>query len=198
MPKTEEKLSFLPKRECSTSTTTILDLNDDILRETFTHLGTFQLGAIADVCSTFKRIAQAEISSRQKTTLLQFYISVDDEQDELGAEQTPLRQLPSLLRNFGPLLTDIEINLVSMVVCYSQQIMELIVRYCGGTLNVLILKKMKIDEELLLTFQPLLRRLQTLHLVHCFFKTESIITEMCSCCPELRTLLFLGVRDLYG
>lgn len=62
----EIKMSNASEQQCINSANTILNLNDDVLRETFRNLNALELGAIADTCSAFKRNAQAEFSLRSK------------------------------------------------------------------------------------------------------------------------------------
>lgn len=74
--------------------TSLQDLNDDVLRETFKYLGVYDLGVIADVCSSFKRIAQEEYGRRKETNL----------------RRPPLKPIFHVIRNFEHSLLSIVID----------------------------------------------------------------------------------------
>lgn len=58
----EIEMSNASETQCINSASTILNSHDDVLIETFQNFNAFELGAVADTCSTFKRNAQTEFS----------------------------------------------------------------------------------------------------------------------------------------
>lgn len=118
---TEVNMANHLKRMCVQSATSIVELNGDVLRETFQHLSDGDLCAVADVCSTFKRNAQAEFSSHYRNGLFRAT------PQRLGAE----------LRNFGSCLRSPQIELSASyrrMLHRSKMPLELIFKYCGEAL----------------------------------------------------------------
>lgn len=99
------------KRSCiNPMPTTIRDLNDHVLRETFSHLDDLDLHAVSDVCSQFERNALAEISSRFKQK--RFVIWIYHELPKTGGSNNMirLRNFLPLIRKFGPFINSFKIH----------------------------------------------------------------------------------------
>lgn len=128
--------------------TTILDLNDHVLLETFRNLGAGDVCAIADVCSTFKRNAQAEFMLWNKN--LNFSTSAEC--------NLHIRQLAPALRNFASSTAVIGISLTPAHRNQSPHVLKLIIKYCGVSLNELKLECVDFSASMVLKMSRLLSR----------------------------------------
>lgn len=174
--------SYSAKRLCIRSTTTILELNDDVLSETFKHLNDRNLCVVADVCSTFKRNAQAEFASRYKKKYFILRVSVP--------AWGPIDFPPSLIaiRNFGRQINNLRIILHKPIANRSQTLMELVIERCGETLNGLSLECFHFSASIVPKLRPLLSRLQEISLSSCFWESAAVASDMFSSCPEMHTI----------
>lgn len=168
--------------------TTILDLNDDVLREIFQFFGVLDLCVVADVCSAFKRNAQAEYSQQYKGK--RFEIQVQDKRIRINhlRQNWSLRQLCSVLRNFGAFTSSYLIFEVSTHHTNMREVMQLINQYSGETLAELKLQTVVFTVDLITALRPILSRLQTLHLLCCSFESNFVPSDLLSFCPRLITL----------
>lgn len=189
------KMAHPPKRMCIASTpsvTTINDLNDHVLREIFEYLTNLELCDIADVCSNFKRNAQAEFALRNKTSQI-----VVANENHVIENVFPLQCTPALFRNFGSSISSLEID-INGGVEKSEQVMEVMIQYSEtlATLNELSLKDVLFTPRVVPKLQRLLLRLQVLKI---WYYTDvwawipkSLQTELFSYCSELRALVLMG------
>lgn len=156
------------------STTTIQDLNDDVLRETFRR----GLCTVADVCSTFKRNAVAEFSTRNKDE----YIGLSFGGNGLSKQSLPM------LRDFGSVIRFLRVFFNGKV--HSAQIVEFIVQYCGKTLKGLFMQNFMFSINLISKLQPLHSQLQEMTNHEGFWESEQTAVDMFSSCREVRTMSF--------
>lgn len=168
--------------------TTILDLNDDILRGIFQFLDVLDLCVVADVCSAFKRNAQAEYSQQHKDE--RFEIQVQDKKIRIShlRQNWSLWQLCSVLRNFGALTGSymvVEVGIHHINMC---EVIQLINHFSGEALTELKLQTVVFTVDLVAVLRPLLSRLQTLHLLYCSYKSNFVPSDLLSFCPRLTTL----------
>lgn len=178
------------------STTTILDLNDHVLRETFQNLSTLELAVIANVCSVFKRNAMAEFSHRYKDKSfdVEIYIEASKDftvSDRENAIRLPIWQSSSILRNFGTLISSL--RMVST--CnnsdnhwLSQYLMENIIKYCRPTLQELELHFFIFSANIMTKLRPFLPQLKKLRLVYCRWASEKDASDMISFCSGIHSL----------
>lgn len=182
------------KRQCIRSATTIQDLNDHVLRETFQNLSDLQLSVMADVCSDFKRNAAAEFAHRYKKRGFNVIVVRHNHTFEIGAEGEDvfLWQLSSILRNFGHLINSLTYhccrNEGRSPVWTPQPAIEKIVQHCSATLARLNFMWMDFPTDMIPKMQVLLTRVQTLELVDCRWESPMYASEMLSFCSELQTL----------
>lgn len=178
------KMSHQSKR----LTTTICDLNDHVLCEIFQNINDFDLNVVADVCFDFRRNALAVFSRRYK--LERFTMNIQQMIRTNRSSTWSLRQLPSVLRNFGPFFHSLGICLDDSIVIrvHSQKIMEKLIQYCATTLKELQLCYIDFTAEIIPKLRPLLSQLQKLELQECRWETKTIASEMLSFCPEMHTL----------
>lgn len=182
-------MSHPPKRNCIRPTTTYIDLNDDVLRVIFQNLNARDLCSVAELCSAFKRIAQEEFALRFKDLNFTFHVPSDAIGNyNLTMKKLHVRQLAPALRNFGSSLIEISININSALSHQSQQIMEMVIKYCGEPLEELALTDIDFSADIVREMQPLLSRLRILKLVNCTWPSEAVESEMFSFCSELHTL----------
>lgn len=161
-------------------TTTLLDLNDDCLREICSYFDLSQLCGFADVCERFRGIAQSHFQS------LKLMEITKNEWNELR-----IRDVFRLMRNFGKSIR----SLVEMEhYGKSELLIETIVRYCGDTLHTLTLKYFKIGEETGEKMRPLLLRLHKFGLIDCNC-AESFWKMLPTCLSELRELQMKSIVD---
>lgn len=149
-----------PKRHCTRPTTTYLDLDDDVLRVIFRNLNARDLCSVAVLCAAFKRNAQEEFALRYNDLHFTFHVPNDASSNyNLNMKTLHVRQLASALRNFGPSLCGISININLALRNQSQQIMEMVIKYCGESLNELALTDIDFNADIVREMQSLLSRL---------------------------------------
>lgn len=165
------------------NTTTILDLNDDCLREICESLVLLDLCVFADVCIRFKQIAQAHFITKKLG-------------DVTREDWCSLRNHArfSLLRNFGS-----SISSLTAVSSYriDELFVEMMVRFCAGTLNALTLLYFRVDANTVMKLTPLLVRLQKFGTIRCTFGA-SVFDMLPSCLPDLRELELGNCNWLVG
>lgn len=109
-------------------------LNNRIMRRIFQHLDVCDLSAVADSCSTFKKIAQAEFSSRYEMNSFDIDVQNDDE-ILFDASKIPLQRLASVFRNFGSLIRTSEMYFDSSIQNKAKQLIELIKKGCDENVD---------------------------------------------------------------
>lgn len=172
--------------ETIVSSTKIHDLNDDVLREVFKNINDFEMSAVADVCTTFGRTAEALFSSRFQQNSFSIYIPFTRK-----GESFDFRPLHSLLRRFGKSMQSLDISLNNRNPVYCLRVMKMVDRYCGEKLKELLLSSIGFTADLMPILRSLLSRIQTLRLEGCRFGEEFIgneASEIFPFCSELRTL----------
>lgn len=176
--------------------TTILDVNDDCLREIFEKLNDSDLITVANVCSNFRWNAQHVFSLRYAQKYFCFCI---DEAEFLTQRPHPtqLHLLYSTLRNFGPLINSlqIELNFGYPDSGISQKIMKLIVQHCSETLNEMRLLAITFNANVIPVLRPLLKRLKSLDFFCCHFDTESNASKIFFLCSQLKTLSITNITN---
>lgn len=180
--------------------TTMNELNDDVLRETFGHLNVDDLVIMADVCSTFRRVAQKEFSSRQKRVSLcsDVMVTANLEEDKRigrivkakcnvkrGTLYVARPHWISVLRNFGNAITYLD-NFVNIENHPQRPPLKAIVEYCSESLLGLYLYKTKWTNETISEWQPLLFRLRELTLHSYDFESDA--SRLLSFCVNLESL----------
>lgn len=165
----------------SPRTTGILDLNDDVLCETFRHLNALDLTVVADVCSAFKRNALAEFSKRYKFKCVPVGYHANWMRDSIY-----VWKIDHLLRNFGSLIRSLDIFCTGWF--EQRKIMENIVRYFGATLTELKLVDIEFTDDVVPKLQPLLSQLQKFTLGECRWESNASASEMLSWCSEMQAL----------
>lgn len=158
------------------STTTILDLKDDCLREVLALLDPSDLSAVADVCARFRMYAAQ--SARSKLRVLE--LSKDSAVNDY-----------SQLRNFGA-----SIKVLIIVNCsrksrakFQKRIIKLVSLYFIGKFTKLLVDGFDITDNIALLMVPVLERVQKLEFTRCQFgKVFSKKLSLWS--PELRELEF--------
>lgn len=108
----EIKMSHSQKRMCVRPTATTMQvLNDHVLRATFEHLDDADLVSVADVCSAFIPIAQAEFASRFKSKRLRIVVTNDDDPNmKMWLDH---RCVSSVFQNLGQFVKSLEIDIQS-------------------------------------------------------------------------------------
>lgn len=150
----------------TTSSTTILQLNCDCLMEVCQRMTSNDLCAFADVCHQFKQIARAYFTSSK----------LKHETHNVYRLVTSLR----ILRNFGWLISSLETT------CSNRDndfLIEMLLRFCGDSLNALTLKYFHLDGISAETMRPLLLRLQKIGIIECRCSYSFLYTLFCL--PEL-------------
>lgn len=169
----EFERKMAPKNESAqpTPTTTIADLNDDVLRKTFMYLGDNALCAVADVCSVFKRNAQKEFRLRSESKKRLDYVK---ERDKCSFAK---------IHNFGHFIRAIEIDFST-----SDQFMSKINQYCGEALEELRFQdSYKITDKTVAYLLPFLPQLTVMAIYKCEWEGESL-PKMMSLCSELERI----------
>lgn len=174
--------------------TTIYDLNDDVLRETFEYLNIEQLYIMSDVCTRFRRVAREEFASRGKIVTLT--------DSEIIREMDINSQLVYLgypywvpfIRRFGDVITSIH--------SFSRRrapmpFLKAIAEYCSQSLLELELNTTVWTQELILEWQPILAGLRKFELIVCEFDSNADASRLLSFCVELRSLTIAGIDHTF-
>lgn len=160
------------------SVTTILDLNDDCLREVFEFLNLKELTAAADVCTRFRQNAVPSARKKSKNLVL-----------SMGSSWHDLSQL----RNFGAFITCV--NVYAGGICpklrekIQKRFIELLNQYCTGESIDLNIRQFDITDEIALLLQSLLARVRKLEFYGCEI-SKLILQSLSIWSPELRELMF--------
>lgn len=179
-------MSSSSKRKCIRTTATgILDLNDRVLCEIFKEMDDRALSEMFDVCTFFRRNARAVFSQRYKQKRARFCM---DHQ-----KPTQFDSMHSILRNFGSLITSLELVVFPENSEYSRRLMRVVVLYCGPTLAELRLHGISFTADLIPILEPLLRRLPKLALIQCPCHEDFDPSNMFSLCTELQSLSFFRI-----
>lgn len=131
----------------------LLDLNDDCLREICDYLDLTDLCTVADVCERFKQAAQAKFRS----------LKVKDVKKDVWVDLPDIAKY-RLLRNFGPSIT----SLVAVALKKNNEYLVLmIIRYCGEALKALTLHSFRINAYLGERLLSLIARLEKFGIIEC-------------------------------
>lgn len=195
------------------------DVNDYVPRETFSHLDVEDLIVMADVCSTFQRVARKEFTSRYKKVNLRAEVSENTieivggksvRRGKKGNFSVWFRYLTvarshwiSVLRNFGSVITSLGVGSIREEY-FERHLPPLqeIVKYCSKSLLELQLCKAEWTNEMILVWQPLLSRLRRFELRCCNFNSGADTSQLLSFCIELESLkvdrfsMFFSVRPM--
>lgn len=110
---------------------TILILNDDCLLEIFKYLRPIDLATVADVCARFRQNAQRHYANSKFTKIkLPMDLCRNDYRSErrlLKDRRIMRKRTASILRNFGPFITSVNIRRDMNL----NECIELINRYCS-------------------------------------------------------------------
>lgn len=191
------EMSHPSKQQCISSATTILDLNDDVLRETFQYVGDLDLSDVANVCPAFKRNALAEFSQRYKLKCFgvfyrqPHFLYPVNWRNDLSSRQ----KVCQLLRNFGSSISSFQLYLDEPLVSdHSHKLVEIFTQYFGATLTELELWHIEFSADMIPRMRPLLSRLRKLKLASCRWKEEKCASEILLFCSEMHTLEIVGTH----
>lgn len=174
------------------STTSILNLSDVCLLAVFQYLNVQDLSTVADVCSRFRAVAKTSFDQSKRSRL-----EFPDDFEYSHVSETLLK-IPGVLRNFGSYITEIRVSSWGMRERlrsrYESELVDLLTKYCCGTLITLELFNFKLKPENVLKLRPVFEGLQKLEL-HC----ETFPKLSKSWFPKLRELKYYdsGERDFY-
>lgn len=156
---------------------TVLDLNDDCLREVFEFLDENALSAVADVCVRFRQNAIDMARLKVKHLELKQPTSVYDY---------------SKLRNFGAFITSIHMigsAHKKPMTKRQKRIAQHVSRYCVGKSIKLKLNNVALSSEVALAMRPLLTNTQLLEFFDCH-QEDVILKHLATWSPELRELKY--------
>lgn len=170
----KRKIAASDQSSPTCGTIVISDLNDDCLREICEHLDLSALCVFADVCSRFKRNAEASFASLKLKAI-----------SKIMWENLPARNQYRLVRNFGASITSLAA--VKKYDTNEDAIIDLILHYCVESLNALTLHYFGLNDEIGRKLRPLLLRLQKFGIIDCKC-TDSFIDMLPSCLSNLRDL----------
>lgn len=185
----------------ATDDTLIMNLNDDCLLEVFGHLSLIDLCSVADVCTRFRRTAQACFAYSKKTDLnVPEDILNRDGHRQITANHVLLRT-SKVLRNFGVYiatfkeLSDSDYTGNSRHILwpgvsrrnYSYRILEMLAMHCSEDLKKLEFSRLDLTDELPPLLRPMLEQLDRLKLCSCTFSdsVSKILPKWCSQLQEL-------------
>lgn len=169
------------------SPTRIWDLNEDCLLEVYKHMELRDLCHIADACRWFRETSQAHFASLKVKMIYLGDVCLDE-----GSLVRRVLNISSLLRNFGGYMESIKVwsvDAYSGKLGYDQRIVQLICRYCYGTLIELILLRYSMTVDIAVAMRPLLLHLQKLATYFCNWD-NIVLNSLSIWSPELRELMF--------
>lgn len=144
---------FCTEEIASPIATTIVDLNDDCLREICDYLNLTELCIFADVCSRFKQNAQAKFRS----------LKTKDVSKEVWIDMPDIAKY-RMLRNFGASIT----SLIAVALKRNNEYLVLmIIRHCGEALKALTLHSFRINAYLGERLLSLIARLEKFGIIEC-------------------------------
>lgn len=145
------------RRRCIRRATT-MRLNDDVLRESFHNLNSFEMCTLLDICLRNPWNAPAEFSLRLKDKDFVVY-------DGNGRKNKfHIRHLKPILRKFGPSINSVDISLTSMHRNNSARVLRVLTKYCVESLIELELRSFVFNASAIRGMQPMLSRLHVLKL----------------------------------
>lgn len=159
------------------STTTILDLNDDCLREVFDLINIDGLTVVADICARFRDIAVKAASLKINSLQLN---------DNSG------KRTYAKLRIFGSLMNTVNVEVIgrtSSTPEFENALVVLLSKYCTGNCIELNFKFFNITDGIALLMVPLLGRVRKITFVYCHLGGE-YLKNMLLWSPELHELKF--------
>lgn len=175
----------------ATSTTTIMDVSDDCLRETFKYFQTHDLEIVVDVCRRFKRLAE-ERFSRLKSKNFVF----GNIYHECTSKENRLQETAKFFRDFGVFFERIFASCEENgVTNYAEKFIELLNRYCSKNLIHLELWHMKQNDDNVHKMQVPLQHLQHLNLKECTL-SEIFLQKLALWSPELVSLQLVDIKTL--
>lgn len=127
----------------ASTTTHILDVNDDCLREIFGISELADLSVVADVCFRFRCLSK-ELCIRSNSGKLELHKVYRKEENP----KKSLRRAAIFFRNFGAFVESIDLDIVDGDCLPAKNnicIIELIVDYCSETINELNFRKFKFN-----------------------------------------------------
>lgn len=156
--------------------TTILDLNDDCLREVFEHMEPHFLSIVADVCTRFRQ--NAAQTARPKC--INIYLSQNSDRTDY-----------STLRNFGASAKSISVRVYGqhrqMVHAdFQRRLIELLGLYGAEKVIEVDFRSFTITDEIAFLMKPLLERLRKISFQQCHFHNVSVLENLSHSSPELR------------
>lgn len=163
---------------CPTSTTTIYDLNDYVIRETFKNLNDLQLCAVADVCTNFKQNAQAVFSTRYKAK--QFILSIRDNRKFGYFMEKEIQNSKFLMRKLGFFIKFLVLHCgfegdFQTLRKRSKIGFELINEFCGDTISSLDLLGPMLTNDFVSIMRPVLSRLRNTFISECMMEPHFIL-----------------------
>lgn len=195
------------------SNAVILDLNDDCFLQVFKYLYLEDLCAAADVCRRFRRNAQSHFALKSKKHILHIYCSFHSATIFLKPRRAMyidkmkcidctgmshykhLLHVSQVLRIFGGSIKVIKLSErydkehVELHAKCKRIILDLISRYCSGTLSELSIDQCDLTGETETTMRPLLLHLKRLYINECKY-SQSFEQMLSIFAPELQELQF--------
>lgn len=168
-------------------------MNDDCLREIFNHLDVWNLVSVADVCSRFGQIAQERFAKNHKK--VNFDDFVDEKKYGLavkfksGASGWNGPRIRNFFEHFGSSIVELEISYFHPMNFHHitpNEILMLIAAHCSGTLQVLKIYELTLENPFLMTSHTLFTYLKKLFLHFCKFKDD--VWRALTNCRELTKL----------
>lgn len=174
--------------EAELSTTSILKLNDDCLRDLFRYFNAHDLDAIVDVCSRFRGLAKERFASLQSKGFLFGNIY-----HKCSSNENRFHQTAKFFRDFGAFVEQIiasckEIEFPN----YAVKFIDLLDRYCSEKLKLLEIWHLDMDAEIEQKLATPLEHLQSLVLKKCSL-TESFLKQLPTRSPRLKSILLVDI-----
>lgn len=157
---------------------TIHHLNDRLMRKVLQHLSLLDLSSFADVCSSFKNIAQKEFSSRYEDGYFDISVQNGDE-NRSGMRKCliPPQRLASVLRNFGPLINSSEMHFDDSLKTQAKRAIEMVKKGCGEAVDEHGMRNVKFFVSVIAETAKLSSGMGMLHFYRSEFQQFSINYE---------------------
>lgn len=181
----------LPIELTNVTGTHLLDLNDDCLYEVFS----LKFNRLMDLCSV------AECSTRLKQIANRIFTASHKICHLNSLSLSTIHELRRLLLNFGPLVSELWMEppfLLRNKWERPERVMDLVIRYCGKTLESLILIDYEINSYLAVKLKPLFNRLEKLVIKDCNIDGDMQLFANCKSMVELKLNNFTSTSDYVG
>lgn len=171
------------KTDVPLKTLQLIDVNNDCLRAIFNHLNLIDLLNVADTSKRLKQIAEMEFERKYKTNQVHFAhvrpnpnrcVTVNGYRIVIGDLKTCLQ----LLRCFGHIVNEIELNFGNIEAKFSAEIERCLAEFCSQSLLFLSMFDNKSGHLIFDAVEKSFMKIISLHLENCHIGAKTSLTKL--------------------